>query len=83
MSLINRILGIPDPSPSSTFAVDRIACVGHGICAHILIDAISLDEWGYPTLHEARPDPALAAEAIKLCPTKALRWIADAGIDKC
>lgn len=74
MRLINRILGIPEPLPRSTFAVDRIACSGHGICAHILVDAISLDEWGYPILHDTHPDPALATEAVKLCPAQALRW---------
>ncbi|WP_245714108.1 hypothetical protein [Nocardia vaccinii] len=35
---------------------------------------MDLDDWGYPILRTAAPDPGLAAEAIKLCPSRALRW---------
>ncbi|MBO0856594.1 MAG: ferredoxin [Nocardia sp.] len=75
MSLINRLLGTAAPSRSATLAVDRTACAGHGICAHILTGTIDLDDWGYPIISADEPDPDLAAEAIKLCPAKALRWI--------
>ncbi|NKY51496.1 ferredoxin [Nocardia vermiculata] len=75
MAMINRLLGAARPSVGSVLAIDRIACTGHGICAHILTGTIELDEWGYPILHEEAPDPALAAEAVKLCPAKALRWV--------
>jgi ferredoxin len=75
MSLIHRLLGLDPASPADTLAVDRTACTGHGICARILAESITLDDWGYPILHEATPDPALAAEAIALCPAAALRWI--------
>ena len=74
MSPMNRLLGTAAPSDSSTLTVDRIACTGHGICAHILSGAIDLDDWGYPILRTDTPDPGLAAEAIKLCPSRALRW---------
>ncbi|MGH8880805.1 MAG: ferredoxin [Stackebrandtia sp.] len=75
MSVINRLLGAARPSVTSALAIDRIACTGHGICARILTGAIELDEWGYPILRAVEPDPALAAEAVKLCPAMALRWI--------
>ncbi len=56
--------------------VDRIACDGHGACAELLPELVSLDEWGYPVLHE-RPVPehlrALAQRAVTTCPTLALR----------
>ncbi|WP_063012282.1 ferredoxin [Nocardia kruczakiae] len=74
MSLTDRVLGITRP-PSGVLAVDRIACTGHGICAHVLPEQIVLDEWGYPLLTDSEPDPALATEAIKLCPAAALRWV--------
>jgi ferredoxin len=31
-------------------AVDWTACTGHGLCAELLPERISLDEWGYPVL---------------------------------
>jgi ferredoxin len=55
-------------------ALDRIACTGHGICASILPQQISLDEWGYPVLHAALAGPALGDAAIRLCPARALAW---------
>nr|WP_210743651.1 ferredoxin [Nocardia cerradoensis] len=72
--MTTRVLGIARP-PSGVLAVDRIACTGHGICAHVLPEQIVLDEWGYPVLTDAEPDPALATEAIGLCPAAALRWV--------
>lgn len=74
------------PSPSDTrspavasrrmlpLALDRIACTGHGICASILPEQISLDEWGYPVVHASLVDPALGDAAIRLCPARALAW---------
>ncbi|MEV5646963.1 ferredoxin [Nocardia sp. NPDC052254] len=75
MSPVNRLLGVSAPSASSMLAIDRTACTGHGICAHILTTAFDLDEWGYPIVLDATPDRSLAAEAVKLCPVRALRWI--------
>ncbi|MFI6448845.1 ferredoxin [Kitasatospora sp. NPDC050543] len=37
--------------------VDRIACAGHGQCAELLPELISLDEWGYPVLHDTAVPP--------------------------
>ncbi len=74
MSLMNRLLGVAAPSASSVLAIDRTACTGHGICAHILTTTLALDDWGYPIARGTDPDRALAAEAVKLCPARALRW---------
>jgi ferredoxin len=61
-------------------AVNPIACTGHGICAEILPELISLDEWGYPILAD-HPVPShlgsLAKRAVRLCPTLALRLEAE------
>jgi ferredoxin len=56
--------------------VDPIACEAHGLCAELLPEAVSLDEWGYPivagrrlTVEEVRH----ARRAAAACPTLALR----------
>jgi hypothetical protein len=42
--------------------VNPIACTGHGLCAELLPEAITLDEWRYPILssvpEELLPWPA-------------------------
>jgi ferredoxin len=56
--------------------VDPIACVGHRLCAELLPERITLDDWGYPML-DGRPIPdellAHARRAADACPTLALR----------
>jgi ferredoxin len=56
--------------------VDRIACTGRGLCAELLPEMISLDEWGYPII-DARPVPgeltSHARRAVSACPVLALR----------
>ena len=43
--------------------VNPIACSGHGLCAELLPELITLDEWGYPVVAD-QPVPArLAKEA--------------------
>lgn len=55
--------------------VNPIDCQGHGLCAELLPELISLDEWGYPLLAETEIPPALeraARRAVTDCPTLAL-----------
>jgi len=56
--------------------VNPIDCTGHGVCAELLPQLVSLDEWGYPLL-DPRPVPvALARDArraVAACPALALR----------
>jgi ferredoxin len=58
-----------------TVGVDWIACKGHGICADLLPERITLDDWGYPVV-DPRPIPpeleAHARRAADACPTLAL-----------
>lgn len=54
--------------------VDRVACTGHGVCATVLPEHITLDEWGYPILHSPIPDSIEARLAMKYCPARALYW---------
>lgn len=55
--------------------VNPIDCDGHGLCAELLPELITLDEWGYPVL-AGRPVPASlqrkARRAVTDCPTLAL-----------
>lgn len=58
-----------------TLRIDRIACTGHGQCAELLPELITLDEWGYPILHHAKIPPDLRAHArstVRACPRLAL-----------
>jgi len=57
--------------------VDRIACDGRGLCAEILPEWITLDDWGFPIVNQAivPEDLVLAAEdAVEVCPKLAL-WL--------
>lgn len=55
--------------------VDRIACDGRGLCAELLPELVTLDDWGYPILRtDVVPDDlaVVAKEAVELCPVLAL-----------
>jgi ferredoxin len=65
-----------------TLRVNPIACVGHGMCAELLPEAIELDRWGYPVLTTAAIPRSLlehARRAAQACPTLALIIEAKAG----
>jgi len=55
--------------------VNPLACEAHGICAELLPERITLDEWGYPII-DPRPlagqELAHAQRAVRACPTLAL-----------
>ena len=55
--------------------VNMIACAGHGVCAELLPELITLDPWGYPLLADAEVPADLmdhATRALAACPTLAL-----------
>ncbi len=60
---------------SKHLRVNPIDCVGHGLCAELLPELITLDEWGYPILPD-RPVPRAlerqARRAVTDCPALAL-----------
>jgi ferredoxin len=56
--------------------VDPIACDGRGLCAEVLPELITLDDWGFPIISGQDIPPGLrreAEEAVRLCPLLALR----------
>jgi ferredoxin len=63
------------PARPARLRVNPIACSGHGLCAELLPELISLDEWGYPLIAGPVP-PGLVRQARKAvtdCPALALR----------
>ncbi len=65
----------PTAPPTDELVVDPIACTGHGLCAELFPERITLDDWGYPIVH-GPVTPALgdhAMRAVKACPALALR----------
>ena len=58
--------------------VEPIDCHAHGLCAELLPELISLDEWGYPLVDDGPVPPTLirnAQRAVAACPTLALRLV--------
>ena len=63
---------------SHRLRVNPIACTAHGMCAELLPERISLDDWGYPIIDPRPVPPALdrdARRAVAACPTLALRLL--------
>jgi ferredoxin len=55
--------------------VNPIACSGHGLCAELLPELITLDEWGYPVVAGQEVPARLgrqARRAVTDCPALAL-----------
>jgi ferredoxin len=55
--------------------VNPVACAGHGLCAELLPELVSLDEWGYPLLSDEHVPGRLrraARRAVNACPALAL-----------
>ena len=60
---------------SARLRVNPIACEAHGMCAELLPERVTLDDWGYPIVDDRPLPPALldhARRAAQACPTLAL-----------
>ncbi len=56
--------------------VDWTACDGRGVCAELLPELVSRDDWGFPVLHAGTVSGQLepyVRRALRYCPTMALR----------
>ena len=63
-------------TPGLTLRVNPIACDGRTICAEVLPELISLDDWGFPIIRAGTVPGHLhaeAREATRICPKLALR----------
>ena len=55
--------------------VNPIACEGHSLCAELLPELVSLDDWGFPVVTDEEVPRRLeqhAKRAVAACPTLAL-----------
>jgi ferredoxin len=62
-------------SDRARLLVNPVACTGHGVCAELLPEMVSLDEWGYPIVDDAPVPQWLtrqARRAVRDCPALAL-----------
>jgi ferredoxin len=58
--------------------VDAIACDGHGVCAELFPERITLDRWGFPIVDDSEISAHLrkhAARAVAACPRLALHVV--------
>jgi ferredoxin len=56
--------------------IDPIACDGRGLCAELLPELVTLDDWGFPVIPAGDVPAGLEREAMavaRLCPRLALR----------
>jgi ferredoxin len=56
--------------------VDPIACDGRGLCAELLPELITLDDWGFPIIRAGDVPARLQADTrqtVRACPKLALR----------
>lgn len=62
---------------SGQLRIDWPSCKGRGLCHEILPEVVRLDEWGFPivTSELDGATAGLAREAVKACPTLALRIV--------
>ena len=61
--------------------VNPIECTAHGLCAELIPERVTLDDWGYPIFDDTAIDKdlvALARRAVAACPVFALKLATDA-----
>ena len=57
--------------------LNPIQCEAHGLCAELLPERVTLDDWGYPILDDSPLPPELVAHArhaASACPMLALEF---------
>jgi len=57
----------------SRLVVDWTRCDGHGLCARLLPETVTLDEWGFPIIGRLDADRGAVRTAVASCPRLALR----------
>jgi ferredoxin len=70
---------------SFRLVLNPIKCVGHGMCAELFPERITLDDWGYPIIDPTAIPANLedhARRAVSVCPTLALALERQANADQ-
>jgi ferredoxin len=65
-----------------TLVVDPIQCDGHGVCAELFPERVTMDRWGYPIIDNDDIPLALldhARRAVTACPRLALHLMEGRG----
>jgi ferredoxin len=72
------------PAMTVRLAIDWTRCDGRGLCAELLPELLTPDDWGYPLSRSGDPRPAvpgplrpLAEQAVLDCPRLALRLVTE------
>lgn len=63
---------------SERLRVNPIACDAHGLCAALVPELVTLDEWGFPIVSGSPVPPWLwqhARRAVAACPVLALALV--------
>lgn len=63
-------------SARARLRVDPIACDGRGLCAELLPELITIDDWGFPIIGDNAVPAHLMGDArttVRACPKLALR----------
>lgn len=62
--------------------VDWTRCDGHGACAELLPELLTVDDWGFPLSRSGARDPVVpphldehGRHAVRTCPLMALRLV--------
>lgn len=69
---------------SHRLQVNPIDCAAHGLCAELVPERVTLDDWGYPVVDGAPIDGELlthARRAVAACPVFALKLQSSASKD--
>jgi ferredoxin len=62
--------------------IDWTRCEGRGLCAELLPDVLTRDDWGYPVARDGKREPAIppdvlryARAAVNRCPRLAISLV--------
>ncbi len=61
---------------STTLSIDWTRCDGHGLCAALMPERFTLDEWGFPVIRDptvSSVDEPDVRHVVSVCPALALR----------
>jgi ferredoxin len=75
---IARVSGARTPKWRLTLVVDPTQCDGHGVCAELFPERVTLDHWGFPVIDGEEIPAALAdhaRRAVAACPRLALHLL--------